>query len=224
MDSEINIDVFFVKNDGSSSEDTKIQTYDAKIKLPTSEPTRTGYTFTGWNTKQDGTGTAYKSGDTFKETVSSLGEGQPIALFAQWKAITYTITYNANGATTGTAPESQEKTHGVNIKLQGKGDLVKTGYNLNNWIDSNDNKTIYSLGGIYNKDTSLNLLANWAAQEYKVVFDYNGMTVNDKVSEFIFQTYDSTIKLPQTALTKYGYDLAGWNNQKDGRKHNISGK
>ena len=37
---------------------------------------RTGYTFTGWNTKADGTGTAYKTGDTMK--------ADTMTLYAQW--------------------------------------------------------------------------------------------------------------------------------------------
>ena len=37
---------------------------------------RTGYTFTGWNTKADGTGTAYKTGDTIK--------ADTMTLYAQW--------------------------------------------------------------------------------------------------------------------------------------------
>ena len=37
---------------------------------------RTGYTFTGWNTNADGTGTAYKTGDTIK--------ADTMTLYAQW--------------------------------------------------------------------------------------------------------------------------------------------
>ncbi len=37
---------------------------------------RTGYTFTGWNTQADGTGTAYKTGDTMK--------ADTMTLYAQW--------------------------------------------------------------------------------------------------------------------------------------------
>ena len=57
--------------------------------------TRKGYTFTEWNTKADGTGTAYKAGDT-------LDTG--LTLYAQWEANTYKVRFNANGGT-GTMEE-----------------------------------------------------------------------------------------------------------------------
>ena len=44
---------------------------------------REGYAFTGWNTKEDGTGTAYKAGDTYYFTAEhNLEKGY---LYAQWK-------------------------------------------------------------------------------------------------------------------------------------------
>lgn len=48
---------------------------------------RTGYTFTGWNTKNDGTGTAYKTGDTIK--------ADTITLYAQWTLDKPTISGTA---------------------------------------------------------------------------------------------------------------------------------
>jgi uncharacterized repeat protein (TIGR02543 family) len=58
---------------------------------------RTGYTLSGWNTQANGRGTSYALGGQFSPT----GD---VTLYAQWS---YTITYNANGATSGTAPASQ---------------------------------------------------------------------------------------------------------------------
>ena len=47
--------------------------------------TRGGYTFEGWNTMADGSGTAYKAGDIFTLTVNED------ILYAQWKAIPIVI-------------------------------------------------------------------------------------------------------------------------------------
>lgn len=46
---------------------------------------RKGHTFAGWNTKADGTGTAYKAG----AGIAYPAEGQTLTLYAQWEANTY---------------------------------------------------------------------------------------------------------------------------------------
>ena len=57
---------------------------DSSVELPT--PTRTGYTFDGWYTS-DGT----KVSQTFTPTAATK-------LTAHWTPITYTVSYNGNGA------------------------------------------------------------------------------------------------------------------------------
>lgn len=52
------------------------------VTLPTSEPTRTGYTFLGWNTASDGSGTSYAAGDTY-----TLPASDGDTLYAQWQPI-----------------------------------------------------------------------------------------------------------------------------------------
>lgn len=59
---------------------------------------RKGHTFTGWNTKADGTGTAYQAG----ADVAYPAEGQTLTLYARWEAITYKVRFDGNGATSGT--------------------------------------------------------------------------------------------------------------------------
>ncbi|MDD6955948.1 MAG: InlB B-repeat-containing protein, partial [Solobacterium sp.] len=56
---------------------------------------RSGYTFTGWNTKADGNGTAYTVGSSYQ-----LSDGDDV-LYAQWSLnpvlIDTSITYKSNG-------------------------------------------------------------------------------------------------------------------------------
>ena len=60
---------------------------DADVAVTDSVPTRDGYEFTGWNTKEDGTGTTYKANGTLTITGNTT-------LYAQWKAKEYSFTVN----------------------------------------------------------------------------------------------------------------------------------
>lgn len=76
-----------LKYDGNTSDDSannipeKVQKSvgeDAEIDSKT--PTRSGYTFKGWNTKADGSGKTYNAGDKYE----SPSEADVIVLYAQW--------------------------------------------------------------------------------------------------------------------------------------------
>ncbi len=47
--------------------------------------TRAGYTFTGWNTAPDGTGTAYQAGNVVNGVDFSTGSVHDVTLYAQWQ-------------------------------------------------------------------------------------------------------------------------------------------
>ncbi len=52
----------------------------------------TGYVFSGWNTAADGSGDSYAAG-------AEITMNSNVDLYAQWTAITYRLTYNANSGT-----------------------------------------------------------------------------------------------------------------------------
>ena len=66
--------------------------------IPSTVPTRNGYTFASWNTEANGSGVKYNASGTF--TNSKQNE----KLYAQWTENKYTITYSYNGS--GTADKS----------------------------------------------------------------------------------------------------------------------
>lgn len=49
-----------------------------EAEVTAEQPVRKGYSFVGWNTAKDGSGTSYAAGDTVKLSA-------PVTLFAQWK-------------------------------------------------------------------------------------------------------------------------------------------
>lgn len=58
--------------------------------VATSTFTRSGYQFTGWNTRADGTGQNVKAGDTASFTANTT-------LYAQWQSTSHTVTFDTNG-------------------------------------------------------------------------------------------------------------------------------
>jgi uncharacterized repeat protein (TIGR02543 family) len=83
---------------GSAPGNTTVNAF-ASTSLATNSGTLviTNYTFSGWNTAANGSGTSYASGAT------GVSVNNNTTLYAQWNS---TITYNANGATGGSAPAS----------------------------------------------------------------------------------------------------------------------
>lgn len=90
--------VSFHANGGEGAMDAQSLTYDTQAALSANAFTRAGYTFTGWNTARDGSGTAYTGGQTVVNLTAV--NGGTVTLYAQWSLDTYTITYkNADGST-----------------------------------------------------------------------------------------------------------------------------
>ena len=71
--------ITFDANGGSGTVPTAISTYVGVANtIPSNSLTRTGYTFNGWNTASDGSGTTYATGSTITPT----GD---VTLYAQWQ-------------------------------------------------------------------------------------------------------------------------------------------
>ena len=97
---------------------------------------RTGYTFTGWNTKADGTGTAYKTGDTIK--------ADTMTLYAQWTLDKPTIS----GTTT--AVYGNEVTLTAKTAVTGASyQWYKNGNEIANAVSSNLTLTNVADSGAY---------------------------------------------------------------------------
>jgi len=71
------------------------QTANTSTPLVLNAFTREGYTFTGWNTAADGTGTSYADGANYAFTADAT-------LYAQWDAVEYVISYDLAGGIAGT--------------------------------------------------------------------------------------------------------------------------
>ena len=73
--------VAYDNNDGTGMMNNQSRTYNDGAKLTANILTRTGYTFVGWNTAADGTGTSYD--DQATDNLTSTN-GATVTLYAQW--------------------------------------------------------------------------------------------------------------------------------------------
>ena len=101
-------------------------TYDQAQKLDANTFTKDGYTFSGWNTSANGTGTTY----TNEQEVVNLATSGTVTLYAQWSANTYTVEFDANTGT-GTMND-QSFTYDQAQKLQANS-FTKDGYTFSGW-------------------------------------------------------------------------------------------
>ncbi|MDU1567166.1 MAG: leucine-rich repeat protein [Clostridium sp.] len=106
---------------------------------------KSGYKFGGWNTRADGNGTHCDPLTTFV-----MGK-QNVILYAEWVQV-YTVTYDGNGNTSGTAPfDSNEYVSGANVPvLKNTGSLRKENYAFVGW-----NTEVYGNGINYEPGTTL---------------------------------------------------------------------
>ena len=78
---------------GADEKDSTVETIESAITVDADkEITRKGYDFLGWNTKADGTGDSYKSGDELTFADNGNG-GEAVTLYAQWKGKEYKLTF-----------------------------------------------------------------------------------------------------------------------------------
>ena len=140
-------------NGGSGEPTAQTKTYDTDLTLTTSTPTRSGYTFDGWNTKSDGSGTNYSAGGKFTTNANTT-------LYAKWKQSTYTLRYNDNGGS-GCSTKTKTITPGNNL-----GKLCtpsRSGYwYFEGWYYNGTKYTEYTK---YNDNSDLTLTAHWYYNE-----------------------------------------------------------
>jgi len=143
--------VSYYANGGSGAPASQTKWYGETLKLSTTQPTRTGYTFAGWNTNSSGTGTNYSAGANYTSNAA-------LTLYAKWTPVTYTVTYNANGGTN--APASQTKTYGVDLTLS-SGIPTYSGYNFQGWSTTDTGGVEYNPSGTYTANSAVTLYAVW---------------------------------------------------------------
>ncbi len=146
--------------------------------------TKTGYTFDGWNTKADGTGTSYAADDTF--TISA-----DTTLYAKWTINQYKITFDTDGGTT-IVPITQD----YNTAVTAPADPTKTGYTFAGWEPAIP-ETMPA--------ENVTVKATWTINQYTITFNTDGGSAIAPIT----QGYNTAVTAPADP-TKTGYTFNGW--------------
>lgn len=137
-------------NGGSGAPGSQTKWHSTTLKLSTTKPTRTGYTFKGWATSSSGS-VAYAAGANYTANAA-------VTLYAVWSKITYSVKYNANGGTG--APGTQTKTYGTALTLS-SAKPTRSGYDFQGWAASSSGSVAYDPGDSYTANAAVTLYAVW---------------------------------------------------------------
>ena len=190
---------------GSTGGSMSNQTAGVPTALTTNTFTRTGYSFCGWNTAANGSGTAYADG-------ASYSFAADLTLYAQWRG---TVTYNGNTNTGGTVPTDASSPYlaGATVTVLGNtGSLAKSGYTFTGWnTAANGSGTTYTAGNTFTMAGNTTLYALWA-QNHTVTFNGNGSTGGATPA----QTNYTTANLTLNGFTRTNFSFSGWNTAANG--------
>ena len=199
-------------NDGNDQTESQPMTYGVPASINPNSFIRDGYSFTGWNTNPNGSGTPYSSGANVNNlTTENQGE---FDLYAQWTTVDYQINYELNGGTAIGNPTSYNA-ESDSIHLNNP---TREGYNFTGWegseLTGEDNM---SVDVEFEPYTNKMFIAHWAPIHFTFIFDGNGGEGSMDNSTFAYDEISGEDVLPANGFTRNGWSFTGWNTQANGQ-------
>lgn len=128
--------LIYNSNSGSTSQTRRTDgVVDQTLTVIANPFTRSGYTFTGWNTQADGRGKAYAAGNGFRLVADA--KSNPVnttVLHAQWRINRVALKFDPNGGTGGYPDITVDALTTVTIPADAKEPKVsRPGFRFNGW-------------------------------------------------------------------------------------------
>lgn len=162
--------VTYYANGGSGAPMEQEKKYGVNLTLSSTVPLRNGYVFTGWNTKEDGSGKKYSPGDIYSEN-------EKLNLYAQWKTNAYTLTYDGNGYSSYSSKVENVVTTTIKTNMPNR-----FGYTFLGWsTNSSATSASYTPGSTISLSSNTTLYAVWKSAQS--VSAGNSNTVNIAFAE-----------------------------------------
>ncbi|MBT8036274.1 MAG: InlB B-repeat-containing protein [Verrucomicrobiae bacterium] len=199
------------KQSGTGGDGSVTATYNAAMPSA-SGPTRSGYTFGGYYTGTNGSGTQYytaamDSANTWSLTLNTT-------LYAKWTAIDYTVSFDKQGGSGGS--NSVVATYGS--AMPSATVPTRVGYTFSGYYTgTNGSGTQYYTAGMASANnwgiaSNTTLYAYWTGSTYTVTFNKQSGTGG---SNSVVATYGSAMPAG-TAPTRTGYAFGGYYTGADG--------
>lgn len=165
-----------------------------------------GYTFAGWTTSPDGSGTKYAPG-------ASWTANGTLTLYAQWTPGQASLTYDGNGATGGkTDPQTGKTDEKINVRDNG---FTRDGYTFVTWNTQADCKgNAVKPNSEWTLRGSSTLYACWAGVAQTLTYHGNGATGGNTAAQSGHTGDELTTNA--NGFTRDGYTFVRWDTAKDG--------
>lgn len=165
-----------------------------------------GYTFAGWTTNADGSGTKYAPG-------ASWTANGTLTLYAQWTPGQASLIYDGNGATGGkTDPQNGVTDQKVNVRQNG---FTRDGYTFVRWDTQADCRgKAVNPGDKWTLQGSSTLYACWAGVAQTLTYHGNGATGGNTAAQSGHTGDELTTNA--NGFTRDGYTFVRWDTAKDG--------
>ena len=207
----------FNANNGTDAPNTQsCTTVDAgttcSVVIPSTLPTRSGYTFLGWADTNSATTANYQPGDSVVLSANKI-------VYAIWSEnkTTFTLSFNANGGSNAPATQSctargTDASCSVNISSNQPGysgydflgwadeaSAVAANYNAGETIELNENKTVYAVW----KEIS-------TTSTFTLSFDPNGGSNAPATQSCTTTATSCSVTISSDNPTRSNYTFIGW--------------
>ncbi|GHV09771.1 hypothetical protein FACS1894162_1120 [Bacteroidia bacterium] len=194
------------KQSGTGGTSSVTATSGANMPGGITVPTRTGYTFGGYYSGTNGSGTQYYTASGASARTWNLAAS--VTLYAKWETIIRSVSLNNQGGTGGTSVVSA--TYGASMPSATA--PTRTGYTFGGYYTgTNGSGTQYytaSMSSARNSDFAsiVTLYAKWTAKQYTVSLSNQSGTGGTSA---VTTTYDASMP-SATAPTRAGYTFGGY--------------
>ena len=197
--------ITFNANGGEDEPTEMIAEKNVAVTLPTTRPTRNGYTFIGWNTSSTATTALYLPGGTYSGN-------KDVILYAIW-AINYTITFDSDGGSGG--PTTLEYVSGQEVTIPIE-QPTKNGFVFIGWNSSRGAATAeYLPGNNYSITGNKTVYAVWSSNTWTITYNANGGTFGATTTTTTNVTKGQSTTIISTTPTRANsasssYTFLGW--------------